>query len=497
MFPARPGAMQLDSEPLSPGTRIAKNAAYLLVSNVGVRIITALVAILVARYLGPEQYGVLSLALALLGIAGYLTDLGLTPVMIREGTKPGTSIPELLSGTLRLRLLFALATTVVVVFLAWFYYPSATVRTVILVVVLPGIWAGVFRGIGTGYFQMTQEMQYVALINAVAALAGAGMFLLAVLSRWSLPVLSIGYGLSAIVGGALGFLLVRRRVAFGRGWHRGLLMGLPAFTLGGGLGLLLPQLGPLLLPHAAGLEETGFFTAAYRIPGVLLAVPGVVATAFYPQLFAYGASDRQGHRALSARELRLMGSLGLLLAIPTSLHARWIAGVVFGASWVEQSGPALALLAWMVALASVSWPLADALTTQGLQVRRAGVQAVAVVLGAGAYWFLGRAWGALGAAGAALAVETVLAVGFLVLNPDARTLVRTGFLSVAVKALVLVALAWAVTWVVGSGWLGFGLTVAGTGGMVLVMDREIRGYTVRGMRMIVRRARAARIGRGK
>jgi len=129
-------------------------------------------------------------------------------------------------------------------------------------------------------------------------------------------------------------------------------------------------------------------------------------------------------------------------------------------------------------------------------VRRAEVQAVAAVLGAGAYWFLGRGWGALGAAGAALAVETVLAVGFLVLNPDARTLVRTGLLSVAVKALVLVAFAWAVTWVVGSGWLGFGLTVAATGGTVLVMDREIRGYTVRGMRMIVRRARAAGIGRG-
>lgn len=75
----------------------------------------------------------------------------------------------------------------------------------------------------------------------------------------------------------------------------------------------------------------------------------------------------------------------------------------------------------------------------------------------------GPGLGCTGRGGAALAVETVLTVGFLVLNPDARTLVRTGLLSVVVKALVLVALAWAVTWVVGSGWLGFGLTVTAGG----------------------------------
>lgn len=468
----------------SPGVRIARNAAYLLVSDVGVRLVSAVVAILVARYLGPEQYGVLAVALAVLGIAAYFTDLGLTPVMIREGTKPGTDLSQLLSGTLRLRLWFALATTLVMLLLAWFYYPSATVRLVILVVVLPGIWAGVFRGIGTGYFQMTQEMQYVALINAVTGLAGAVVFLLAVVGRWSLPALSMGYGLSAIAGGVLGTVLLRRRVAFGRGAHPGLLPGLPAFALGGGMGLLLPQLAPLLLPHAAGLEATGLFMAAFRVPGLLLTLPGVIAAAFYPQLFTYGNTERVRHRLLSTRQIRLMGSLGLLLAIPTSLYAEWVVRLVFGSSWVEQSGPALALLAWTVGLASLSWPLADALTTQGLQGRRTGIQAAAVAIGAGLYWILGRAAGTVGAAGAALAIEFVLVLGFLAANPAGMELAKQAILPVATKAVVLIALAWAARWAVGYSWLGFGLAVAVTGGALLAMDCEIRGYVGHATRVL-------------
>jgi len=474
----------------APGERIVKNAVYLLVSDVGIRLISAAVAVLVARYLGPEQYGVLAVALALLGVAGYFTDLGLTPVMIREGTKPGANFPQLLSGTLRLRLLFAGVTTLVMVLVAWFYYPSSTVRLVILVVVIPGIWAGVFRGIGAGYFQMVQEMHYVALINTIATLAGAGMFLLAVLARWPLSILALGYGLSAIVGGALGILLVRRRVTLGIGRYPGLTAGLHAFALGGGLGLLLPQLGPLLLPHAAGLEETGYFTAAYRVPGVLLAVPGVIATAFYPQLFAYGNTDLQRHRTLSIRQIRLMGLLGFLLAVPISFHARWIAAVLFGASWVDQTGKAMSVLAWIVALESINWPLADALTTQGLQARRTGVQAVAAVVGAASYFALGRTLGAIGAAGAALVVEAILCLGFLLLNPATNAIMKKALLPVIAKAPVIVFFAFGVTRALGSGWLGFVLTALASGLAVWVVDREMRGYVRDGIRILLCRGRA-------
>ena len=95
---------------------ILENATYLFVGNFVVRLLTALATIFVARYLGAEQYGALSVGLAFGAVAGYFTDLGLTHTLIREGTKPNSDIKSLLGGAFKLRILFAATTTVVSVF---------------------------------------------------------------------------------------------------------------------------------------------------------------------------------------------------------------------------------------------------------------------------------------------------------------------------------------------------------------------------------------------
>ncbi len=469
--------MRTQRDSLTPGLRIVRNAFYLAISDVAVRALTSIVSILVARYLGPENYGLLSVALALSGIAGYLTDLGVTPVMIREGTKPNAPIGKILYSTLRLRLLFAAGTTLVMVLVAWFYYPITLARLVILVVVLPNIWAGVFRGLSAGYFQMVQEMLYMALINAVSSLAGAGVFLLGVIFHWPLPFLALGYGLSAVTGAILGMGLIKHHVQIEKDWFPGITQGLLAFTLGGGFGLLLPQLGPLILPHVAGLEETGFFSAAYRIPGVLLIIPGVIATAFYPQLFAYAHEDRSRYLTLTLREIRFMGTACLVMAVPLALHARGMVGFLFGQEWVDRAGGALIGLCGVLALAGLSWPLADSLTTQGLQRRRTVVTGALVVLGALAYWLGGRTQGALGGALAALVVEIGAVTGFLLYNSLRKELFFRGLMPWALKVVLMVPLAWGCKLLFGSGVWVLGLEAVLIAALVLLIDKELRRET--------------------
>ena len=90
----------------------------------------------------------------------------------------------------------------------------------------------------------------------------------------------------------------------------------------------------------------------------------------------------------------------------------------------------------------------------------------------------------VGVAGAALAIEAILVGGFLALNPTGGVLTKQAVVPVAMKALLLAALAWVVMQAVGSTWLGFGLAVGVTGGVLLAMDREIRGYTGQAARML-------------
>jgi len=456
--------------------RIARNAFYLSLSDVGMRLISTLVTILVARYLGPEEFGVLAVALAFSGVASYFTDLGVTHVMVREGTKPGAEMGRLLSGALHLRLTMALFTTLGVVILVPLIYPSPLLWQAVLLVTLPTLWAGVFRGIGASYFWISQEMEYVALINTVAVLTQVGVLLLGVLLGWQIVSLALAYGLSACMGALVGIFLLRRRIWFSGGRYPELLQGLWAFTAAGIFALLLPQLGPLTLPRTADLEETGFFGVGYRFPGVLYTLPSVIARAFYPQLFYHGQRDLAAHRRLAEKELRVLGVLGFLLAIPFSLYAKWIIRVLFGPAWVEGGGRVLAILAWLVAFQALSTSLGDYLTTQGLQSRRTGVLGSVTVLGIGLYLLGGKWAGAVGAAWAAFTVEALLMVGCLLASPGFEEMAVRSLFPVLGVGLGATGVAFLIYRFVSSGFLGLVLSFLGSLLFVLAVDGEIREY---------------------
>lgn len=453
---------------------ILKNATYLFASNVLVRVITAIVSILVARYLGAKQYGALSVGLALSSIVGYFTDMGLTHTLIREGTKPAPDIPRLLGGALKLRLIFASGTAVVCSLLFCFFYKEPLLRSTIYFIVIPTIFGGALQGIGVAYYQMVQEMQYVALIRTFSSLVTAATLFVSILLRWPLQILALSYGLSSIVGGLLSVVLVKKRVPHFRGWHRGLTEGLWSFTIGGLLVMILPQLGPVILEKVASLQEVGYFSAAYRIPALLYQIPGTLAAAFYPQLFFYGARDTKEHFNLSKRELKFMSLLGLGLAMPFALYPDWVIRVLFGPDWAANAGRVLAILAWMVAFQGINYPLADALTTQGLQNKRTYVLSLAFVLGVFSYVVLGKYIGAQGGAIAAIIIEVVCLVGYTVANSNGGRLLIEGLATPAKLFILSFICALLCKALLRLEWLAASFTVLLYGIIAVLLDSEVK-----------------------
>ncbi|MBC7078975.1 MAG: oligosaccharide flippase family protein [Methanothrix sp.] len=409
------------------GNTILLNASYLFVSNIIIRIITALATILVARNLGAEEYGALSVALALSVVAGYFTDMGLTHTLIREGTKPYSNIPVLLGTAFKLRILFAMGTTVFCYILFHLLYSDQPVlQKTIYFVVLPTVWGGALQGVGVAYYQMIQKMQFIALIRIVSGSVTAATLFVGIATRWPLYLLALAYGLSSLVGGVISTALVLRSIPGLRGWDRRLLDDLWSFTVGGLLVMILPQLGTVMLERVTNLEEVGYFSVAYRIPSLMYQLPGVLAAAFYPQLFHLAARDVTQHFRLSIRELKFMSLLGMMIAVPFAIFPELVVCMIFGSQWVDGASRALGILAWMVALQSINYPLADALTTLGLQSRRSGVLVLGFLVGMVTYVLLGSRWGAVGGAEGAIIIELILLMGFTLSNPKGKIMLFIG-----------------------------------------------------------------------
>lgn len=392
--------------------KILKNASYLFVGNIIVKFVLAIATILFARYVSPTGYGMFTTALAVSAVICYFTDAGLTHTFMREGTKQGASISELISSYLRVRLVLAVVISVLFAIFAQFFYTDAYLRAMVYWVVLPTMFGATLQGVGMAYFQVTERMQFSAIISVLQGVTAAAVLLLGMSFKWSLMMVSAMYGISSLVAGLIAFIMVIRYTTIHKGWDRGILDQLLVFTINGIIIMLLPQLGPIILEKVSTLKQVGFFGAASKIPAVLYQIPGVIAAAFYPKLFAFGNEKNiDEHRKLSHFELKLMSFLGMGISIPFIADPSFWIVTLLGEKYAP-AGNALAILAFMVILQSINYPLADNLTTIGQQWKRTTTMTIGLVVAVISYIVLGSKFGMMGAAVAAVLTEVTLLLGF-------------------------------------------------------------------------------------
>ena len=80
----------------------------------------------------------------------------------------------------------------------------------------------------------------------------------------------------------------------------------------------------------------------------------------------------------------------------------------------------LKILSLMLLLQSFNFPLADGLTTRNLQSKRTITQFLAVLSGIVLYYVLSLKFGVVGGATAAVFIEVIMLLGFILFNPNKK-----------------------------------------------------------------------------
>ncbi|MEH7548159.1 MULTISPECIES: flippase [Bacillaceae] len=405
---------------------IASNAVYLFFGNVLVRFLSAASTILVARHLGTEDYGILSISLAFASVAGYFTDLGLTNTLIREGTKENASIPVLMSSFFKVRIIFSILTIIISLVIVNILYDDQYIVYIHYLVLIPSIIGSALQLMGAAYYQLIEKMHFTALIRTIASLTTAAALILGMLFRWPLTYIAPVYGLASVIAGLISFGIVIKHVNIFKGWDKGILEDIWSFTLTGLSILLLPQIGPIIIEKSSTLKEAGLFSAAYRIPSLAYQIPGVVAAAFYPVLFRMGNNKEfESHLNLSIKEMKIMSFLGVAMAIPFLFYSEWWIDFLFGEKWGRAALP-LSLLSLQIILQSFNYPMADALTTTGKQKYRMSIQISTLIIGAILYYVFSSHYGSTGGAIAALSSEFIMFVAFMIFHHNGIKLITHG-----------------------------------------------------------------------
>ncbi|WP_339279639.1 oligosaccharide flippase family protein [Paenibacillus sp. FSL W8-1187] len=474
---------------------IVKNSIYLFFSHVLVRFVSGIATILVARSLGIDEYGLLSLAISITIISGFFTELGLTHTLIREGTKAGSDIEELLAIYLGKRLFYGgLTLLVTCVLILTLYSPSH--YQVLLWCVIPSILGSVLTGYGVAYFQVTQLMKFTALIRASTGLLTALSLLLCFYLKSDVFSYSLAYGFSILFGGVISTGLVLRKVRFKLKWSNKLSNGLISFSISGFVVMFFPQLGPIILEKTSSLTQVGNYSAAYRIPSILYQIPNVLALAFYPMLFKLSNANNNFEQVkLNIMQTKFMSCIGMMLCLPFAIYSEWWVNIVLGRQWVEAAF-LLSVLSFIVLLQSISSPISDGLAAAGYHKKRSIFQVANCCLAVILFLLLSSRYGAVGAAFAAVIVELINLIGLVALRKIGIVIIYKSLGSLAPIFITMLLLGY---YLKGISWLNPVLGVVILFSLFLILtfslDKELKGKLVNVLKkQVEKKTKSVKIG---
>ncbi|MBI2506949.1 MAG: oligosaccharide flippase family protein, partial [Candidatus Colwellbacteria bacterium] len=159
---------------------ILKNTFWLSGSEIIGRLLKAVIIIYAARVLGVAGFGIFSYVMGLASLLTAFSDLGMSPVVVREGAKDPQLRARYFSTALGLTSVLALISALIIIF-ATPLITKITLSQALIVIVASVFVLDMIRGlVGSAIFRASEKMEGEAVVNIVTQLAliSAGFYLL-------------------------------------------------------------------------------------------------------------------------------------------------------------------------------------------------------------------------------------------------------------------------------------------------------------------------------
>ena len=307
------------------------------------------VGILVARYLGPEQYGLMSYVISYVSLFQIFASFGMEGIEVREMSKDGVDVNLILGTVFRIKLILAIITVILVIGTALIFETSSF--TIFLIVIYSfSIILNRFSVIRS-YFTAIVWNEYIvkteisrtilgAIIKIILLLCKAPLWTFVVASVFDIVLLSAGY-----------ILAYQTKIApmslwkYDRNIAKYFFKQSFPLMLSGAAVVIYQRIDQVMIGNMIDKEAVGQFSVAARFVEVLIFVPTIIAQTITPVLVKlWNQSDKNLYKQRVQLFMNVTIWGCLLLALFVFIFSDKLIIYTFGREYI----PAIALLQVMV-----------------------------------------------------------------------------------------------------------------------------------------------------
>lgn len=394
-----------------------KNASWIIVCRIIQSLISLVIGMISARYLGPSNYGVITYVSSVVAFALPIMQLGLNQTLVKEFVQSPEREGKILGTSLVINILSSIVSMIGSV--AFVFLVNAGERETILVCILYSF---------TLLFQATEMTQYwfqyqllskypsIATLCAYVVVSLYKIFLLVTQKSvvWFALSNVLDYFLISVILMVIYFKVGNQRLSFDWRLGREMLSRSKYYIIPSLMVMIFQHTDRIMIKLMMGEAETGFYSAAITCVGISGFVFSAVIDSMRPVILEEKGKDQARYENRVSQLYAIITFISLAQSIGMTVLAKPLVNLLYGAEYAPTAG-ILCVAVWYVTFSYYGsvrnvWILAE-----GKQRYLFGINVIGAVANVLLNLLLIPRWGGIGAAIASLITQffTNVIIGFV------------------------------------------------------------------------------------
>ena len=401
----------------------AKNASWIIGAKIIKMVFSLIVSIITARYLGPNNFGLIGYATTYVTFFGVICTLGYDSVIIKEFYDHPSDEGTALGSALLFREIISIVSIFIIIGIVAILDKGEKETLLVVFLCSVGLLFQVFDSFNY-WFQSKYNSKIVAVGTLIAyifiSLYKIALYLLKKDVYWFAVSNAIDYL-------CIGLILVycykkytgpKLHISAKKGFN--MLRSSYHYILSGLMVAVYGQTDRLMLKQMIGESEVGYYTLAVQICSMWVFVLAAIIESMYPTILH---SYNEGNLKKFNRDNKMLYSLVFYLSVFVSLLITIFAGVairfVYGNAYDGSVMP-LRIITWYTAFSYLGVARNAWIVCEGKQKYLKYMYGIAAITNIFLNFILIPVWGASGAALASLITQLLTSIGLPLLIREMR-----------------------------------------------------------------------------
>jgi O-antigen/teichoic acid export membrane protein len=326
-----------------------------------------LVGIWVARYLGPEQFGLFSYVLAFTAIFGGIAKLGLDGIIVRELVNHPEKRDTYLGTAFWLKVFGAFLVMVIMVAIVPFTSNDSTTNTFIFIIAA-GLVFQSFEVVEF-YFQSQVLAKIVSICKVIQLALSSLIKVYLVLTQAELLYIVLVTAFDALSLAISYFIAykIRKNPTFYKHFDfsiaKQLLKDSWPLIFSAIVVMIYMRIDQIMIKEMLGDYEVGIYSAAVRLSEAFYFIPMLITASLFPAILNAKNQSEELYKQRLQRLYTFMVWMAIAIALPMTFLADWLIVMLFGQAY-QEAGQVLMIHVWasifvFLGVASGKWFLTE------------------------------------------------------------------------------------------------------------------------------------------